>query len=421
MKIAIVNQYYPPDIGPTSMLAASLAEHRAGLGDEVTVVASTGRYAAGPPVEEGDAAGNRVTVRWVRASRRPATSLLRRAVQYVAFYVGAWRQLRRLPRQDVIVCLTTPPMIAAIAVAHRRRHRSEGRVRLVLWNMDCYPEILEVSGLIRRRGLAAWCCRRISRWLFRRLDHVVCLDDAMRERLASQYGAGPDAPAFTVIPNWEPLARFPDRVHVQPWAGIERLGLADRFVVLYQGNAGYGHDFDAVIDAAQMLRDERVVFLFIGGGIHHARLERAAAERGLDNLLCHPYVPADEVRSVLAAADVGLITLADDAAGVMSPSKLHGYLAASLPVLFVGPAGGNVDEAIERFGCGVRVRGRGGAALADCVRRIKAEGRWHDAMRRRARYAFEQAYCDEKSLPQFDAILDETVTPPCVAGGRAAA
>ena len=32
----------------------------------------------------------------------------------------------------------------------------------------------------------------------------------------------------------------------------------------------------------------------------------------------------------------------------MSPSKLHANLAAGLPVLYVGPEGSNVDEAIKR-------------------------------------------------------------------------
>ena len=182
-----------------------------------------------------------------------------------------------------------------------------------------------------------------------------------------------------------------------------------------------GHEFDNVIDAAEILRDDGVVFLFIGGGVHHQRIEQAAAARSLDNLLCHPYVPETELHAVLATADVGLIALADDAAGVMSPSKLHAYLAASLPVIYAGPAGGNVAAAIERFACGVRVNGRDGAAMAECVRRIKTERRWHAAMKRRARYAFEEAYCDEKTLPQFDAIFDATLSPPCVGSEVSAA
>ncbi len=421
MRITIVAQYYPPDASPTGRLAASLARHRADLGDEVTVVCSTGLYTGGPPTGGSAGHGDRVNVLRARVPRSPATSIARRALQYLAFYIGAWRLLRRLPRQDVIVCLTTPPMIAAIAVAHRRRHRRDGDCRLILWNMDCYPEILEVAGLISRGGLAARACRRANRWLYDRLDHVVCLDEAMRDRLQSGHDGGRPAPSYTVIPNWEPLERFPDRAPAKPWDGRELLGIGERFVVLYQGNAGYGHAFDNVIDAAEILRDDDVVFLLVGGGVHHRRIEQAAAARRLDNLLCHPYVPEAQLHSVLAVADVGLITLAADAAGVMSPSKLHAYLAASLPVIYAGPAGGNVAAAIERFACGVRVRPSDGVALAECVRGLKTERRWLAAMRRRARYAFEQAYCDEKTLPQFDAVFEATVNPPCVASEGAAA
>ena len=124
MRITIVNLYYPPDVSPTARLAASLAEHRADLGDEVTVVSSTARYAGG--AEGWASEDDRVTVHRVRAPRRPATSLARRAFHYVTFYAGAARRLWRLPRQDVIVCMTTPPMIAATAVAHRWRHRRDG-------------------------------------------------------------------------------------------------------------------------------------------------------------------------------------------------------------------------------------------------------------------------------------------------------
>ena len=44
---------------------------------------------------------------------------------------------------------------------------------------------------------------------------------------------------------------------------------------------------------------------------------------------------------------VALITLDERSIGVMSPSKLHANLAAGLPVVYVGPQGSNVDEAIE--------------------------------------------------------------------------
>ena len=134
-------------------------------------------------------------------------------------------------------------------------------------------------------------------------------------------------------------------------------------------------------------------------------------------MLFHPYVPEPDLPAALAEGDLGLISLADDAVGVMSPSKLHGYLAAGVPVAYLGPPRSNVDAAIKRFACGVRVGHGDAAGLVRLVRRCIADRGWHSAMKRRARLAFEEAYCDETALPKFDAVIDAVVSPPCEATG----
>ena len=50
MRVTIVNLFSPPDLAPSAHLAASLAEHRAALGDDVTVVCGTGAYLGGNPI-----------------------------------------------------------------------------------------------------------------------------------------------------------------------------------------------------------------------------------------------------------------------------------------------------------------------------------------------------------------------------------
>ena len=40
LRLTLINQFYPPDISPTGLLTASLANHRAALGDYVTVISS---------------------------------------------------------------------------------------------------------------------------------------------------------------------------------------------------------------------------------------------------------------------------------------------------------------------------------------------------------------------------------------------
>lgn len=398
MRLTLVNQFYAPDISPTAQLAASLAEHRAELGDEVTVITGRAGYLEGlAPAEPGPRATS-LRVRRAWTPHLGKSSLWRRLLGYLTFLVGATARLLVQPAQDVIISMTTPPFLVTSAVLHKLLHR---RTRVVLWSMDCYPDTAERFGELRPGGLMSRVQRGVNRWAFRHLDHVVGLDGAMVELLRSQYAAAPDHPPFTVIPNWERLSQYPPPSDTPPWPELDRLNPEHRPVLLYLGNAGVGHRFDAVLDAADKLRDE-VVFLFVGGGVRTTEISTAVAARNLSNVVMHGYVPKDVTPAVMVGADAALITLDDRSLGVMSPSKLHATLAAGLPVIYVGPEGSNVDEAISRYACGTSVRQDD---LDGLIAAVRAVGRDPSA-RSRSRETFERHYSDAATLPRWDAVLD---------------
>lgn len=425
MRLTILNQFYRPDISPTAHLSASLAEHRAALGDAVTVVTSRGGYV--PVSADGAEAERHANPRVFRVwtPRLGKATVWKRCVDYLSFYLGAtWRMLR-LPAQDVIVSLTTPPFIAWAAALHKMLHR---RTKLVLWNMDCYPEVAERSGVLKAGGIAARVMRFFNRALFRKLSALVTLDEAMRQLLMSQYaagegrrgdtGAGEVRPQAVVIPNWEDLSFFPpDAPRPEPLADAELAGkFAGKFVVLYLGNAGWGHAFETAVAAAEAMRGEPVVFWFVGGGSRWPFLREQKESRRLDNLILRDYVPKELTPRVMASAGCALITLRDECLGVMSPSKLHANLASGLPVLYIGPAGGNVDEALRRFGCGASLRHGDVEGLKTFVRGLMNDTVAREPMSRSARRAFDEAYCDVRTLPQFDVLLQSLVPAAAQAG-----
>lgn len=398
MRLTLVNQFYAPDISPTAQLAASLAEHRAELGDRVTIVAGRAGYLEGL-VTADRAASSNVHIHRVWTPDLGKSSRARRLLGYATFSLGGLWQLVRLPRQDVIVAMTTPPFLVVAALVHQLLHR---HTRVVLWSMDCYPDAAERFGELQPGGPVSRALRAVNRWAFRRIEVVVGLDAAMLDLLESQYSAGPDRPRFVVIPNWERLSLFPSDAAPAPrWPGFDALPIGDRTVVLYLGNTGVGHRFDTVLAAAAQLTDE-ALFLFVGGGERWAALEAEADALGLTNVVFRTYVPKEETPAVMAGADLALITLHDDALGVMSPSKLHANLAAGLPVLYIGPEGSNVDEAITRFAAGRSLREGDIDGVVEAVRQLRDD----PTARRRAREAFEAAYCDAATLPAFDRLLE---------------
>ncbi|QGG95827.1 glycosyltransferase family 4 protein [Actinomarinicola tropica] len=409
MRVTIVNQFFPPDLSPTAHLAASLARHRASRGDEVTVVTSTGGYVADPAAGTPHRSGSTVED-GLRIIRLPTpgggkSSLVTRLAGYAALTVGAWVRTATLPRQDVVVCMTTPPYIVLAGLLHKALHR---RTRVVLWSMDVYPDTAERFDKLDPSGPLSRALRAVNRWLYPRLDHLVVLDSAMADVLVSQYAAE-DPPPTTVVPNWEPAELFPAGAVVEPWAGYDDAQLAGRFVVAYLGNTGTGHRFDAVVEAAGRLDGSEVAFLFVGGGVRWGELDsarHALARSAAAPIVLHGYVDKAETPGILAGAGAALITLDDRARGLMSPSKLHSSLAAGVPILYVGPEGTNVDDAIRRHGCGVSIRNGDVDGLVAAIERLRTDDDHRAELSAAARRAFEADHSDASALPRFDAVID---------------
>lgn len=418
MNLTIINQFYKPDLAPTATLAASLAEHRARLGDRVTIIAGKGGYTGkDKPATSGSSSQAAADPRHANPSVRRVwtpglgkASHLKRLIDYFAFYVFAFFKLLTMPRQDVIIALTTPPLIGWAATFHKLIHP---RTKLILWNMDCYPDLAERSGVMKPFGFWASRCRARNRALFRKLDHLVCLDSAMAHLLCSQYAqANPRLPV-SIVPNWEEAAFFPPDRRANGQTTIDKFNLQGRFVVLYMGNMGYGHHFDTVLEAAEQLKSEPISFLFSGGGKRAPDVQREIERRALTNVHMQGYVEDKQATlDIMAAADLALVTLRNEILGVMSPSKIHANLAQRLPLLYIGPATSNVDEAILQHGVGQSIRIGDVAGVVAFIRSLLSDRQQHDQLRQRARTAFDSAYCDAATLPRFDAVINHAMGTP---------
>jgi colanic acid biosynthesis glycosyl transferase WcaI len=410
VRLSILNLFYPPDVAPSAHLAASLARHRAALGDDVTVLSGTGAYLGGSALTHGtasrgdDAIGTtevRVLRLWTPGLGKANT--IRRLGDYVSFLSGAVARMAVLGRQDVIVSLTTPPYIVLAAIAHRLLHP---RTRIILWSLDVYPDAAETYRKIRPGGPVSRVLRALNRWLYRRVDHVVALDEAMLRRVLAGY-ARDGKPIGSVIPTWEPMALFPRRDGSSVWDGYRDPELAGRFIVLHPGNLGFGHPIAFIADAAAQLVDEKVTFLFVGGGARVPELAAEVGRRNVKNVHFRDYVPRGETPAVLAGAGCTLISLDDRSLGIMSPSKMNSSLAMGVPVLYAGPTGTNVDDAITEYACGFSLRQGDVTGLVEAIRRLRSHPELAAALSKNARRAFEETYSDRSALPRFDSLLEE--------------
>lgn len=181
-------------------------------------------------------------------------------------------------------------------------------------------------------------------------------------------------------------------------------GLEGEFVVVYSGNMGLAHDFDTVLDAADSLRGQRVVFLFIGEGPRRMEVEAAARLKGIDNIRFLPPQPAEKLSESLSAADAHLVTMRSNLCGLVVPSKVYGVLAAGRPCLFVGPADSEAARLLRETESGIVIEPGRPAELASAILDWSGDPTLHAAACRKARIA--GAGCTMKNaVAEFDSLL----------------
>lgn len=409
MRILFLNQYYYPDIAATAQLLTDVCEELAAAGHEVTVLCGTGRYRLPHHGTESDpteplpptAIHNGVHIRripvWGAETSRPATGrglkLLRRAAAELSFSLGVAGELWHLGAEGqgeppVVVALSSPPLLLPLGLLARYRLGAP----LLYWVQDVYPELLFALGALRRDSPVGQVADPLLSWLWRQLyrhvDAAVALDAAMRHRLTA---AGLPAERTYIVEH------FADCREIRPQPPVDNqlrrsLGLAEAFVVGYSGNLGRGHDFETVAAALTLLaapsapaEAASLHFLFIGDGEKKAALMAAVPPSLAGRVHFLPPQHRSELRDVMTAGDIGLITLAPGLDGLMVPSKLYALLAAGLPIVYVGPESGRVAEACVREGLGESVRNGDARGLVDALLRLQRDPQRRSACAERAR------------------------------------
>ncbi len=396
MRILLVNQFYWPDCAATAQLLSDLGEGLADRGHEVTALCGRGSYVSGTsprlvPLE----AHRGVTIRRVWCTNLGRRSMFRRVADAVSFLVSAGARVLLGARWDVVICLSSPPFVALLGRLARLRG-----ARFIYKVEDLYPDVAVALGALRGGSMLSRALAWLSRGALTRADAVVALDVTMASVLQRR-----GAQNVVVIPNWsDGLAIHPDAT---AGAGFRTYhGLDGRFILLYSGNLGLAHRFDAVVAAARDLAGSspRVLLLFVGEGPRLAEVRSATNE--LANVRFLPYQPRETLNRLYNAADMHLVTLREEVAGLLVPSKYPAALAAGKPVLLVGGNGAEMSAEIRREEVGW-VCAEDHREVAAAIREAEAEPTLVLSRGARARELFERRYDRTVATQRWAALIED--------------
>jgi glycosyltransferase involved in cell wall biosynthesis len=324
---------------------------------------------------------------------------------YLSFYARAiWVSLL-LPRFDVIVTLTTPPIIGLIGTLLRRLKGTKH----VYWSMDLHPDAsLALGRMSRRNPVVAWLAW-LSEFVYRHADKVVVLGPYMADRILAK---GVRGERVATIPVWSRR----DEIYPMPREGHplrKELGLDDKFVAMYSGNLGLAHSTAEFLEAARQLRGRGdIVFLFVGDGPRMNEIRQAQAAENLTNIRFLDYFPRDQLHASLSVADVHLISMRSEMTGIVVPGKLYGVMASGRPALFVGPAHCETADTIRQAGCGLTVALGDAEHLTEAITDLSEDLDSAHAMGARGRAAFLRWHERDRCCARWNRVIGDLVSRP---------
>jgi colanic acid biosynthesis glycosyl transferase WcaI len=394
LRVLVLNQYYWPGVEATAHLLSQLCEALAS-DFEVTVVTGCLRDSAEKP--------ERLEHHGVQIVRVPSTVFDRarlpaRGTNYLSFLAGSlWTGLG-VPRPDVVLCMTDPPLMANVALPVARRFRAP----LVVVTQDVFPEVAVQLGRLEQPLLVA-ALRRAIGFSLRRADRVVAIGETMRERLEAK---GVSGERIAVIPNWANTAALKPKPKANEWSAGRNLD--GRFVVMHSGNVGYAQDLDALIRASTLLRDlDELAIMVIGDGARREMLGALAVRLEASAVSFLPYQPVEVVSSSLSAADLHFVGLAHGLAGFVVPSRVYGIMAVARPMLVSAEAESETARLVEEVGCGVVVPPGRPDLIAAVIRDARAGRLPLEEMGQRGHEFVRRAASQEVAVDRYRVLLGE--------------
>jgi len=402
-EIIFINRFFYPDRSATGQLLSDLAFHLARSGHLVQVITSRQLYDdPNADLAERESVDG-VAIHRVFTTRFGRASPIGRGFDYLSFYPSVWRSILALARPGAILVAKTDPPLLSVPALHAVRRRN---LRLINWLQDLYPEVAAELGVPLVTGPIGRGLAHLRDRTLRAAFANVVVGERMAEVVRSR---GVAAARIHVIPNWcdddhiRPVSPANNRLRHQ-WE------LDGRFVVGYSGNLGRAHEFETVLDAAELLRDEpRIVFLLIGGGKNFDELANQARKRKLGAFRFIPYQDRAALKESLSVPDIHWVSLKPELEGLIVPSKFYGIAAAGRPVLAITGRDGEIARLVRRHQCGMVVEPGSSHVLANALRRLSADPDALAKMGLRARTMLETHFSRRHAFASWNRLIDPKI------------
>lgn len=348
-KVCIVSELFYPSTDATAHIISTLA---CGLSDsfDISVICTTTSYGS-KGIDDSEFKNEiwqGISIYRIANTPLNKDNLYQRLIRQVLVSIRLfWQTLRQTSKDEILFVVTNPPFLLVLlsGLAYFRKQK------LVVLVHDVFPNNLAAAGILSDKSTVYQIINAIFRWAYSKATRIIVIGRDMKRLIDSHLHPNKKS---VIITNWADL----DSIAPTPKSNnplIQKLGLQNKFVLLFAGNLGRLQALDYWIDCAAKCQNDKIHFLFIGNGAYKKQLAQKVQDNALSNVTLLDSLPRSEQNIFLNACDVGLVSLSKGMFGLGVPSKSYNILAVGKPILYVGEKESEIAQMVEQHHVGMAV------------------------------------------------------------------
>lgn len=353
MKLLILTQYFPPEIGAPQNRLFELAVRLQKKGIDVSVLTAMPNY---PQMKIHENYKGKCYCKemlnnleihraWIYVSQSKA--VISRLLNYFSFVISAFFVgLFKIKKQDVLM-VESPPLFLGITAYLLAKLKG---AKMVFNVSDLWPESAEKLEIISNKTLLSMATK-LEEFCYRKAALISGQTQGIVKNISGRF---PNKKVYWLKNGVD--INFYDvnkTIEENAWRKEHNYSSGD-FILFYGGIIGHAQGLDVILTAAKELENyENIKFVLLGNGPEKERLLKLKAELGLTNLQFFDAVPKSQMQKIIMDTNASIIPLKrlDLFKGAI-PSKIFENLALKKPII-LGVEGEAEELFIQQGKCGV--------------------------------------------------------------------
>ncbi len=372
MKLLIVTQYFPPEIGAPQNRLYELAVRLQKSGVDITVITAMPNYPQMVIHKEyvgkkyafekiGEIKVHRTSI--YVSQNKSIVSRLRNYFSFVwsSYFTGSKKVD---DKYDFVLC-ESPPLflgISAYKIAKKKK------AKFIFNVSDLWPESAEKMEIVTNKFFLK-LATILEEFLYKKSDLITGQTQGIVANIQTRF---PQKKVYW-LPNGVDLNYFqPSKDKNTQWRKNNDFK-SDDVLFFYGGILGYAQGLETILHAAHKISNPKAKFIFMGSGPEKDKLIQIKNQLSLVNVFFFDAVTKAEMPEILNSIDAAVIPLKKlDLFKGAIPSKIFESLAMEIP-LILGVDGEARELFIENGNCGLYFEPENVQELQKAIQKILDE------------------------------------------------